>query len=76
LRRRRHPLGRRRIERPAQATRPLQRVRQKGCDERMAQHVRVDFHVKVSKKCTVALPVRKPNAAYRSREHLTERVAA
>jgi integrase len=24
-------------------------------------------------KCTVALPVRKPNAAYRSREHLTER---
>ena len=26
-----------------------------------------------SKKCTVALPVRKPNAAYRSREHLTER---
>ena len=25
------------------------------------------------KKCTVALPVRKPNAAYRSREHLTER---
>jgi type 1 fimbriae regulatory protein FimB/type 1 fimbriae regulatory protein FimE len=26
-----------------------------------------------SEKCTVALPVRKPNAAYRSREHLTER---
>ena len=26
-----------------------------------------------SKKFTVALPVRKPNAAYRSREHLTER---
>src|SRR5262249_19517017 len=24
-------------------------------------------------KCAVALPVRKPNAAYRSREHLTER---
>jgi hypothetical protein len=24
-------------------------------------------------KRTVALPVRKPNAAYRSREHLTER---
>jgi type 1 fimbriae regulatory protein FimB/type 1 fimbriae regulatory protein FimE len=34
-------------------------------------------HLKVvrpaSEKCTVALPVRKPNAAYRSREHLTER---
>ena len=34
-------------------------------------------HLKVvaptSDKCTVALPVRKPNAAYRSREHLTER---
>ena len=34
-------------------------------------------HLKVirpaSKKCAVALPVRKPNAAYRSREHLTER---
>ena len=26
-----------------------------------------------SEKCAVALPVRKPNAAYRSREHLTER---
>ena len=26
-----------------------------------------------SEKCTVVLPVRKPNAAYRSREHLTER---
>jgi hypothetical protein len=25
-----------------------------------------------SEKCAVALPVRKPNAAYRSREHLTE----
>jgi len=24
-------------------------------------------------KCAVALPIRKPNAAYRSREHLTER---
>src|SRR5215510_8950452 len=34
-------------------------------------------HLKVvgptSEKCAVALPVRKPNAAYRSREHLTER---
>jgi hypothetical protein len=34
-------------------------------------------HLKVvgpaNKKCTVALPVRKPNAAYRSREHLTAR---
>ena len=34
-------------------------------------------HLKVvgpnSEKCTVALPVRKPNAAYRSREHLTQR---
>jgi type 1 fimbriae regulatory protein FimB/type 1 fimbriae regulatory protein FimE len=34
-------------------------------------------HLKVvgpaSKKRTVALPVRKPNAAYRSREHLIER---
>ena len=34
-------------------------------------------HLKVvgptSEKCTVALPVRRPNAAYRSREHLTER---
>jgi hypothetical protein len=34
-------------------------------------------HLKVvgpsSEKCTVALPVRKPNAAYRPREHLTER---
>ena len=33
-------------------------------------------HLKVirptSEKCAVALPVRKPNAAYRSREHLTE----
>ena len=27
----------------------------------------------ISEKCAVALPVRKPNAAYRSREHLTER---
>ena len=26
-----------------------------------------------SEKCAVTLPVRKPNAAYRSREHLTER---
>jgi type 1 fimbriae regulatory protein FimB/type 1 fimbriae regulatory protein FimE len=26
-----------------------------------------------SEKCAVAFPVRKPNAAYRSREHLTER---
>ena len=26
-----------------------------------------------SEKCAVALPMRKPNAAYRSREHLTER---
>ena len=26
-----------------------------------------------SEKCAVALPVRKPNAVYRSREHLTER---
>jgi integrase len=26
-----------------------------------------------NKKRTVALPVRRPNAAYRSREHLTER---
>jgi type 1 fimbriae regulatory protein FimB/type 1 fimbriae regulatory protein FimE len=26
-----------------------------------------------SKKCAVALPVRRPNAVYRSREHLTER---
>jgi type 1 fimbriae regulatory protein FimB/type 1 fimbriae regulatory protein FimE len=34
-------------------------------------------HLKVvrptSEKCAVGLPVRKPNAAYRSREHLTER---
>src|SRR5262245_31879412 len=34
-------------------------------------------HLKVirpaSEKCAVALPVRKPNATYRSREHLTER---
>jgi integrase len=34
-------------------------------------------HLKVvrpdSEKCAVALPLRKPNAAYRSREHLTER---
>src|SRR5262249_14284425 len=34
-------------------------------------------HLKVvgptSEKCTVALPLRKPNTAYRSREHLTER---
>ena len=34
-------------------------------------------HLKVigpsSEKSAVALPVRKPNAAYRSREHLTER---
>jgi integrase len=34
-------------------------------------------HLKVvrptSEKCAVALPVRKPNASYRSREHLTER---
>jgi integrase len=34
-------------------------------------------HLKVvgpaNEKCTVALPVRKPNAAYRSREHLSER---
>jgi type 1 fimbriae regulatory protein FimB/type 1 fimbriae regulatory protein FimE len=34
-------------------------------------------HLKVirptSEKCAVVLPVRKPNAAYRSREHLTER---
>ena len=34
-------------------------------------------HLKVIRpapeKCAVALPVRKPNAAYRSREHLTER---
>jgi type 1 fimbriae regulatory protein FimB/type 1 fimbriae regulatory protein FimE len=34
-------------------------------------------HLKVvgpaNEKCTVALPVRRPNAAYRSREHLTER---
>ena len=34
-------------------------------------------HLKIvgptSEKCAVALPVRKPNAAYRSREHLTER---
>jgi hypothetical protein len=34
-------------------------------------------HLKVVRpanvKRTVALPVRKPNAAYRSREHLTER---
>src|SRR6516165_3449669 len=34
-------------------------------------------HLKVvdptSEKCAVALPVRRPNAAYRSREHLTER---
>jgi integrase len=34
-------------------------------------------HLKVvgpaNKKCTVALPVRKPNAAYRTREHLTAR---
>jgi type 1 fimbriae regulatory protein FimB/type 1 fimbriae regulatory protein FimE len=34
-------------------------------------------HLKVvgpaSEKCAVAFPVRKPNAAYRSREHLTER---
>jgi hypothetical protein len=34
-------------------------------------------HLKVvrptSEKCAVACPVRKPNAAYRSREHLTER---
>jgi hypothetical protein len=34
-------------------------------------------HLKVvgpaSEKCTVVLPVRKPNAAYRSREHLSER---
>jgi len=34
-------------------------------------------HLKVvgpaSEKCAVALPVRKPNAAYRSREHLSER---
>jgi hypothetical protein len=34
-------------------------------------------HLKVvgpaSEKCAVASPVRKPNAAYRSREHLTER---
>jgi len=34
-------------------------------------------HLKVvgpaSEKCAVALPVRKPNAAYRSRKHLTER---
>jgi hypothetical protein len=33
LRRRRHPLGRGRIERPAQAARPLQLVRQKGRDD-------------------------------------------
>jgi len=33
VRRRRHPLGRRRIERPAAATRPVQRVRQEGCDD-------------------------------------------
>jgi type 1 fimbriae regulatory protein FimB/type 1 fimbriae regulatory protein FimE len=26
-----------------------------------------------SERCAVALPVRRPNAAYRSREHLTER---
>jgi len=32
LRRRRHPLGRRRIERPAKATRSLQLVRQEGRD--------------------------------------------
>ena len=34
-------------------------------------------HLKIirptSEKCAVALPVRKPNAAYRSREHLTAR---
>ena len=29
--------------------------------------------VPTNEKCTVALPVRKPNAEYRSREHLTER---
>jgi type 1 fimbriae regulatory protein FimB/type 1 fimbriae regulatory protein FimE len=36
-----------------------------------------NHHLKVirptCKKCAVALPVRKPNAAYQSREHLTER---
>src|SRR3974390_289060 len=39
--------------------------------------MRAIHHLKVvrpaSEKCAVALPVRKPNAAYRSREHLTER---
>jgi integrase len=39
--------------------------------------MRVIRHLKVvgsaNVKRTVALPVRKPNAAYRSREHLTER---
>jgi len=38
---------------------------------RAIQHLKVVGPANV--KRTVALPVRKPNAAYRSREHLTER---